>query len=565
MLDSLPVPLQAMLWPLAGAAAILTAGRLLPTGLRRLVAMAAALASLSALWSLRTGAGQAVEILWAPLNFFRSSPTLEPHNLSLLVGITLSGVVAVSVLGIRGSFPRQAAWHGLILVVLAGCLLMSMAANLPALALGSALIDLGLMAIAILAPGDADRTMWRMAIPGVSSTLLIFLSALHMSSQVGTTSLQAQGLPTEILLLIGLAAVLRLTIFPLHPRGLNTPESAVTQILSIGAGVYLLVRLQAIAPILSDRPWILVLGTVALLAGGLQAWTGNRWSSFANYQKGFVLVSVLLLEGSMPWSFVCLVLALASLGIWWDGTLEREPSPRPRWMEVIAESLGAWWVRARARVRTSIPALDRWHGRLWSPQRTAVLPAIALATLAGFPFTVGALGRWPVYATLLERGNAGVMLATLIADTFLAAGLLAALRLALKQATEHRWTPAASLSMVILGISLIVLGIAPGSLTGALDLEPVRVPEVSAWGLGLVYILPWLLGSWLAHTGSQLERYFEYIRQIVSLNWLYRTTDWIGQQLAGAIFWLGRVGEGEGWWGWVLIILALGAMFLTTR
>jgi hypothetical protein len=404
-----------------------------------------------------------------------------------------------------------------------------------------------------------------MAIPGVSSTLLIFLSALHMSSQVGTTSLLARGLPTEILLLMGLAAMLRLTIFPLHPRGLNTPESAVTQILSIGAGVYLLIRPQVIAPILSDHPWLLVLGSAAMLAGGIQAWIGNRWSSFANYQKGFVLVSVILLEGSMPWPFICLVLALASLGIWWDGMLEREPSPRPRWMEVIAENLGAWWVRARARVRMSIPALERWRGRLWSQQRTALLPAIALASLAGFPLTVGALGRWPVYATLLERGNAAVLLAILMADTFLAAGLWAALRLAWKQASEHRLSSAASLSMVVLGVSLIVLGIAPGSLIGALDLDPVSVPEVSVWGLGLVYVLPWLLGSWLAYTGSQLERYFEYIKQIVSLNWLYRITDWIGQRLAGAIFWLGRVGEGEGWWGWALIILALGAMFLTTR
>jgi hypothetical protein len=565
MLDSLPLPLQALLWPLAGAALILIAGRLLPNGLRRLAAMAAALASLSVVWSLRTGASQEVEILWAPLNFFRGSPTLQPDNLSLLVGITLSGAVAASVLGIRGSFPRRASWHGLILVVLAGCLLMSMAANLPTLALGSALVDLGLIAIAILAPGGADRTAWRMTIPGVSSTLLIFFSALQMSIQVGTTSLQARELPVGILLLMGLAAMLRLTIFPLHPRGLNTPENAVAQILSMGAGVYLLIRPQIIAPILSDRPWTLVLGSIALLAGGLQAWTGHRWSGFANYQKGFVLVSVILLGGGMPWPFVSLVLALASLGIWWDSTLEREPTPRPGWMEAMAQSFAAWWVQARSRVRASIPALERWRGQVQSQNIAGLLPAIALASLAGFPLTVGALGRWPVYATLLERGNAAVLLAILLADTLLAAGLWTALRLALKQAAEYRLTPTAFLSLLVLGLLLIVLGIAPGSLTGALELSPITVPEVSVWGLGLVYVLPWLLGIWLARTGSQLERYFEYVRQIVSLDWLYRTVDWIGQRLAAAVYWLGRVGEGEGWWGWALIILALGAIFLNTR
>jgi hypothetical protein len=37
---------------------------------------------------------------------------------------------------------------------------------------------------------------------------------------------------------------------------------------------------------------------------------------------------------------------------------------------------------------------------------------------------------------------------------------------------------------------------------------------------------------------------------------------WVGKRLEGLVFWLGQVGEGGGWWGWALIILALGAIFL---
>jgi hypothetical protein len=191
----------------------------------------------------------------------------------------------------------------------------------------------------------------------------------------------------------------------------------------------------------------------------------------------------------------------------------------------------------------------------------AILPILALASLAGAPLTAGAVGRWALYGTLLHEQMGAQLIVVLIADTFLAAALWTAAGAILKQAKGHRTSVTALVAMIALAIPLIALGIAPGTL----DLASTEVPDVSVWGLGLVYVLPWLVGGWLARVGVRLGDLTRGVRAIVDLDWLYRATSWIGQRLVGGVFWLGQVGEGEGWWGWALIILALGAILLTVR
>lgn len=275
MLDSVPLPLQAILWLLAGAAIILAVGRFLPNWLRRLVALVASVASLSTLWSLRGDAGDTIEIFWEPLNLFRMSPLLQTEDLSLAFGIILVGATAVLVLGIRGYGARRTLWHGLILVAMAGILIMFMAANLPTLALGSGLVDLALMAMAILARGDSGRGTWRMVVPGVASTLLLVAAGLQMSTEVGTSLLSAARITDQSLVLLGIAGLLRIMVFPLHPRHLETPQNAATLILLVGAGLYLLARVQGIAPVLAGQSWMLTLSGIALLAGAVLLWAGG--------------------------------------------------------------------------------------------------------------------------------------------------------------------------------------------------------------------------------------------------------------------------------------------------
>jgi NADH:ubiquinone oxidoreductase subunit 2 (subunit N) len=573
MLESVPIPLQAVLWPLLGTALIVALRRFLPNWLRRVVALAAALASLSALWSLRAAPADPVTIFWEPLTYFRTSPSLSPTGLALFAGVILSGTTAALVLGIRGTELQTTLWHGLVLAALAGCLIAVMGANLLTLVLGSGLIDLALVAMALSSGDGSARVAWRMVVPGVASTLLLLFSAVQMDAEVGTTSLVARNFPAEILVLMGAAGLMRLLIFPLHPRGLSHAESGATLLLPMGLGIYLLARAQAIGPVLADQPWMLALGGLALVAGGVMAWASSEgasgvagtWSGIAAHQAGLALVYVLLLGTAVPWPWLALALALGVLAVWWDSMEDGEAPARPEWLAQLAARLQPLREPVTAAVAMRTARFRQWRGLALGRRAVPILPSLALISLAGIPLSAGVLARWPFYAALLRDGPAGLLVAAFAADTFLAASLWAMLRQAWRTAGSHRFRPGAVVAMLALAVFVVRIGIEPGWLADGLGLPPGQVSGVSVWGLGLIFVLPWLLGAWLARIGDRLGRPLEWAQRFVRLEWLYSAAAQAGRGLVAAVYWLSRVGEGEGWWGWALIILALGALFLTIR
>jgi hypothetical protein len=364
----------------------------------------------------------------------------------------------------------------------------------------------------------------------------------------------------------------RSLVFPLHPRRLGTPEIAATLLLPVGVGGLLLTRVQTLAPIQSGHPWLMVVAVIALLAGGLLAWSGGAgsterpgfWPGALVHQTGFVLAFLLLLAGATPWPLVSLIPALGALAIWWDSNREKEAVARPGWLAWISYQASSWWARARSYSAERVPVLARWDASGFAQRGRGLLLAVALGSLAGAPFTAGARARWPFYAAWLKRGDA-TLLIILAADTLLIAGLWITARTVWSQAREHRPGLAPQLAMIALVIPLLILGIAPGILGEGLRLKPIDTPNVSRWGLGLLYVLPWLLGVWLARTRSSLSDHLARVRAVVNLDWLYRSAGWMGRRLESAGYWLGQVGEGDAWWGWVLIILALGVILLQVR
>jgi hypothetical protein len=608
MLDSIPVPFQVVIWPLMGAAVILALTRFLPFWVRRLVALAAAVTTLVSVWSLAPGNGARVEIFWDPVNFFRVSPSLISDSTTLLFGTTLAGFSAAAVLGIRGSWSRKTTWHGLMLIALSGCLIMTMAANMLTLTLGSALLDLALLAVVVSAAkgtSGASRVAWRMAVPGMLSTLVLCVGTLQLDIEVGTASLLIPEIPTAVLMLMSAAGVLRLMAFPLHPRELNTPENAALLTLPIGTGIYLLYLAQTHAPILVGQQWTLAIGGVSLLAGGLLTWAGRSestmavsrnqrehvhiseqdhveeseqdgqhvpamagiWSGIAIHQTGFALTYGALLGTAVPWPLINLAIALGAVAIWWDSQSGETSFSTLGFFQPVKHWLEPRLAGLRASVFARFPAMGDWgESRLVGSWR--VLPlAVVLVSLIGLPGTVGAQGRWRLYATLLDDGKAMLLMGALIADVFLCAGLWSLLSIALKGGRTRRLQIAPTFVMMALAALSIALGLAPTRLVGSLGLGTARANKplgASVWGVGIIFVLPWLLGSWVARTSTGLVggRHLRSVRNLVSLAWLFRAASWSAQRLANLVHWLGQLGEGEGWWGWALIVLVLGTMYL---
>lgn len=573
---SIALPFRAILWPLIGAATISILGRLVPNWLRRLAAAGFAMLSLLVLSSLTSAEPARVEVAWRPMNLFRTSPTLYPEGLSVAAGIVLAGVAIALLLGIRAREPKSA-WYPLMLVGLAGSLTVLLAANLLTLALGSALIDLTLLAMILWGPGrdGPGRVTLAVAVPGVAATSLLFFTALWLDASAGHTSLWAQNLPAQTLQIIGIAGLLRMLIYPLHPRRLNAPPDAAAVLLPVGTGIYLLARVQTLSPLLSETRGFMALGMLAVVAGGLLVWVGGLlastqagegaglaqlWSAGLVYQTGYAAVLAVLFPRTALWPILCLPVALGALVIWWDAGQSRGDEARPGWLEGAWQSIAPQRERAKAWAVQRLPRLPRWGISTIIHFLLAILPALALVSIAGAPLTAGFGLRWPLYGALLKEGSPNLLL-MLLADVSALAGFWLVLGRALRRAVRRRNAPAAILTSGLLALALVVAGIAPDGF----NLRPALPAGVSVWGLGLLFVLPWLLGAWAARWNGRMADYAPLLQSVVRLDWLYRGAAWLGARLVGPFYWLGRVGEGDGWWGWALIILALGAVFLAAR
>jgi len=603
---SIPAALQAVLWPLVGAVLVVALNRLLPNWVSRLLALAASIASLVALLSLGGQESGGFQGMWEPFTFLRTSPALHPTRLGWSTSLTLAAWSAFAALGVRGSRHPKTTWYGLNLVLLAGGVLMALAANLLTLVFGSALLDLALLLMSVSAVGGAgqeQRVSFRMCVPGVVSTGLLILAALRMDSSTGTLSLLAQGFSPQVLALLAASGLFRLAVFPLHPRCLSTPEQAAGLVLSMGAGVFVLARARSLGGVPAGTPWFFAIAAIAVAAGGWLVWSAGRprgilgrwaetWSSLAIQQAGSAVLFVFLFPEAALWPLLGLVLALGLLAVWWDAMQASAPGPAFAWTDWI----GRQWSRIRERLHAMIGGLstkrgephtadgltgtlkaesDRrlsaltvgW-GRLrgsWLAKRGAVLlPAVALASLAGVPLTAGSRVRWHLYGALLAGAHPLLLAALWTSDAFLAGGLILAWKGTLRQteAPRPRWSALGTL--VLLAASSIALWLAPFLLSTSPGLPTVPRADVSAWGIGLLFILPWLLGAWLAKVAGPTEDVLGRLRRIANLERLFRPAEWLGRKLLTAVYWLGSVGEGEGWWGWALIVLALGALYLVT-
>lgn len=293
------------------------------------------------------------------------------------------------------------------------------------------------------------------------------------------------------------------------------------------------------------------------------------WPGAAIHQAAYALLSSLFLGTAVLWSFWGLATSLGVLAIWWENESRRSAGAA----QGLAEDslpVRLWrriepWLRRTVSARYSRASLLGRLQQLGFGRRVKVMiPGFALASMVGLPLSIGALGRWQLYASLLEAGN-GLLGGLVVADTLLAAGIWCVLVAMPGYLREQRFPLAPSLAMVAFVTLSVVLGTAPGILAGRFAFDPAVAPDVSLWGLGSVYLIPWILGAWLAHVSARLTAALTALGRIVGLDWLYRVGTGLAGRLGSGVYWLGQIGEGEGWWGWVLIVLGLGTLFLSGR
>ena len=361
--------------------------------------------------------------------------------------------------------------------------------------------------------------------------------------------------------LLWLAALIRAGVYPLHfwligTGHLDRAGRLILGVLAPLLGLWLLARLQAGAlREWLNRPEWAALGALALLGSALVAWTEIddewRWRWIAINRASLVVLAAYLAGSAVPEALV------------WP---------------VVTFSLGCALLLVGQTVRTQLG----WRIPVW----------LAVLALWGLPGTTGFLARWAVvYPTDLPLAIPLFGL-ILLAETLLMAALWRAARgreaqVASQSAPEPgrpqadsalpegrtvaNWSILAgsALAVALLALPLVVWGLHPRGLARLTGWPPTEIfpalgaaltqARKSVWiGLALSAGLGVVLGVYRRRIFDGMLGWQRGITEIVSLEWLYRAITFGLGALASALQYFARLGEGEGYLGW----LALGVLLL---
>ena len=400
-------PLTPLLILLAGAAGLLLG--LLPsfpyTGL---VSITASLLALGALLWLALGLPVTATLsAWGPANLFGTGLVLRVDGLAWLFALAVLAVtLAALVTGLARSGGRRVGTRMIMLLVTLAGLISIFSGNLLTRVIAWTLLDVVyFLALIFLAErqGIESQAVLNLAFNSIG-TLLAIAAAVLISRTSPTLSLRDAALSPQSTALITLAAVFRLSLFPLHlalPSDLNVRQGLGTLLRLIPAGVALetLSRLAQYGFPSSVQPWLVVFGLAAALVGALQLW------NISDPRRG--LVYLVISE-----SGVALVAGLLGGA---TGLLSLNGPTGA--LSLTATSLALL-------LGGSLIYLSAGHdeARPWPTAGSLV----GTAAIAGAPLTVGFLGVGSLYTSLLGEGGFGwlVLLVLLISQTILVGGLI---------------------------------------------------------------------------------------------------------------------------------------------
>ncbi|HQY90553.1 hypothetical protein [Caldilinea sp.] len=377
--------------------------------------------------------------------------------------------------------------------------------------------------------------------------VFLFVALLPAGPAGLAQELTIGAIPTETLVLLLLATVIRAGFYPFHlwllPRSahrLNLSERLLDHLVPVLGGLWLWGRaLQLGGGALLFSPEMLFVIALAIFAAALAAFTAQDHT----YYVAFVLVTSA---------------GIAALA----GLLGATPGPASMMWPLTAFALGGalWMVGDQT-----------W--RAWGWQIPVSVGALALASV---PFTPGFLAQ-PALARLLTSGPAywPAFLLYVLAQGMLIASVLRSWNAEHKASTDLPDSYLLKLltACLLLGLPLAVAGFLPrfaetlvgipNTIADSLGNPPNVVANAEVW---VTLALPLLLGFglvWLhPRVWPRLGDLPDRISRFSQLEWLFNLTVW-GIDYSAQIGKHGlRVVEGAGYVGWALAIVLLGLLLV---
>jgi NADH:ubiquinone oxidoreductase subunit 5 (subunit L)/multisubunit Na+/H+ antiporter MnhA subunit len=522
------------------------------------------LMAIIAVWSLRRTSSPSHSLVVLPLSLgLDLSLPVQLDEWGRLFGLSLlwpafvMASLSLIVLFSDATHPKDPPDWPRWLLSLAAAQVVLAAADWLTLAAVLALFDLVYLAVA--AP-QRERSGWGFLLNGLG-TLAILATALALSlADHDLTLARGEPLPSGAALCITVAALVRLAPYPVHfwlPEPQDISLSAwrrLVRLLPTVIGLYLVTRITPLLDGTGPMGYLTsIVGIVGCLVAALLAWLKaqnepNQAIAFIGlYQTSQVLLSWAVLGESLIgfWMTLNLILGTTALTMHRMWTNNRNVKPM------------IWW--------------------------SAVPGGLAGAALAGLPLTVGLFVRLPLYRALLVNRQAGWLALLLLAESALAATLLRVWNgLNPDRFTRHKkgeqppwsfWGTTALLAMPLLILGLrpsLVTWMAGGPLSQGLPgLPPLSQLAQTGIGAWAAFLLPLVMGYGIYRSGPVLPDEMANVEAQLTLGlqlgWLHRAAAQLLSQARQALWSVGAVLHGEGYWAWMTFSLLLIFLLVLSR
>ncbi len=491
---------------------------------------------------------------WRP--FFESDLAYHVDGLAFLFAALMALVgLATIAPGLGRSEELEGPSYPALLALLAAGFSFVFSANLITLGLSWVIFDLTfLWALAASDPSGSKKMTSRILNLGCLACLSLLAAALLLGDS--SLSLRSSYIPalseanvsTSVFGLILLAALVRVGLYPLHlwiPIGIEAGLAArsLLHLVPASAGLYLLVRLSAWAGVGAPYGQVLsIAGSLAFLIGALLAWAeddpGKSLSFIMISQVGYAVTSFSIVESPTTlvvlWPILNLVFCLGLLFL-----------SQERGLGNPVRAILKPWFRAA--------------------------PGLAIASLTGVPLTLGFVGRWHLYHSLLTAPHLALLALSLLAEAFLFAALLRMWSASINTfPSEPVYERLFMIGAALFAAPILILGLHPPVLSPLM--EPVSFPTLASL-LGSTTIGQWatlflvLMGGYLLHRYRQrvfdpFEPFWLKLTTTLRLEWFYGLLRQIVDGVAGALRIAGRVSEGGGYLSWIAVVGLLVLLFL---